>query len=598
MLARHPGFTVSVILILALGIGANTAIFSVVNAVLFKPFPNHAPDRIVTLTERNLPQGVSGVASSHPTLIYWREHSQVFESIVGMQLRRFYVTSPERSSHVIARAVSPGYFSVMGMKPMLGRGFFPEEEQPGHEPVVVLSFAFWRDRMGGDPHAIGRSLVLDGQGHTIVGIMPAAFGDTLRRCAPFWVPLILNPEHRGGGTGIRARLKPGVTLAQAQAQMDVLEKQLAEAEPEHKAGYTVVLRRFLDSHIARSRSLLYLLWGGVGLVLLVACTNASGLFLIHSNARRQEMAVRAAVGASRGQIIRHLLTEGLVLSVAAGALGVLLAYWAIRLLIRVSPIDLPRMQETRLDTPVLCFTLGVSVITGLILSFLPAWRATSIHLGHALKQARGCTPHGRRQRRLHGALVVAQIAVASTLLMAVAMLTQSLISMQKVDLGFQPANVLVAEIELPKVRYPERDHWLNFYQQVLHRIQSSPGVQSAALSSGGLDLGSGGGFSGFTIDGRPPSDPGQEPLARYMTVSQDFFKAMGMAVLRGRDFTDEDTQGDVGGIMIDENLARKYFPEQDPLGQRINGQLIVGVASTLKDYGELAPAISTIYAGQ
>lgn len=595
MLIKSPGFTIVTVISLALGIGANTAIFSVVNAVLFKSLPYDEPDRIVVLQEQKLQQGLDSIASSHRTLIYWRQHNQVFENIAGVEGHRFYVTGPEKSRHVIGFAVSPSYFSVMGMRPMLGREFLPEEEQPGRGHVVVLSFAFWREYIGGDPQAIGKSLILDNEDYTIVGVMPAAFRDHLRRCAPFWVPLLLNPEKRGGGTTVRARLKPGVTLAQAQAQMDVLEEQLVKMEPEHKAGYTVALRRFLDSQIADSRSLLYLLWGGVGLVLLIACTNASGLFLVHSSVRQQEIAIRSALGASRGQIIRHMLTEGVVLSMAACIIGVLLAYWAIRLLIRMSPVDIPRIQETRIDILVLCFAIGISIITGLVLSLLPAWKAVGIHLGSVLKQGQYSVLHGRDHRHTHGGLVVAQIAVASTLLMAVAMLTQSLMSMQKVDLGFQPANVLVAEIELPRVKYPEYNQWLNFYQQLLHRVQSSPGVQSATLVSGGLNLAGGGGFMTFSIDGRPPIDPTEKPMARHADVSQDFFKTMGMPILEGRDFTNEDAQGGVKGIIIDENLARRYFPQESPLGQRIDGIPIVGVVSTLRDYGELAPAINTIY---
>jgi putative ABC transport system permease protein len=594
MLARNPGFAVVVVVILALGIGANTAVFSVVNAVLFKRLPYGEPDRIVALHEQKLEQGIRGIGSRHQTLAYWREHNQVFESIAGMEGHRLYVTGPEKSGHIIAFAVSPGYFSVMGARPMLGRDFLPDEEKPGREQVVILSFAFWHEYLGGDPQALGRSLLLDRKDYTIVGVMPAAFRDHLRRCAPCWVPLALTPTG-GGGTGVRARLKPGVTLAQAQAHMDVLEKQLAQTDPEHRAGYTVQLQRFLDEQVGDSRSLLYLLWGGVGLVLLIACTNASGLFLVHSSVRRPEIAVRSALGASRGRIMRYMLTEGVVLSMAGGVIGISLAYVAIRVLVRVSPLRIPRLEETRLDLPVLGFAFGISVVTGLVLSLLPAWKATGLRLSEVLKQGPGGVLHGRDHRHAHGGLVVVQIAVASTLLMAVAMLTQSLMAMQKVDLGFRPAGVLVADIELPKLKYPEPNDWLNFYEQLLRRVQAAPGVQSAALVSGSLSLGGGGGFSTFSIDGRPPLDPDEKPMARFEDVSLDFFKTMGMPILEGRGFTEEDIRGGARGIVIDQNLARKYFPQGSPLGQRINGDPIVGVVSTLKDYSELTPAINTVY---
>jgi putative ABC transport system permease protein len=595
MLARHPGFTISVILVLALGIGANTAIFSVVNAVLFKPLPYDDPDRIVIITEQKLEQGLDSIGSSHRALAHWRQHNDVFENIVGIQGHRFYVTGTDKPRNIIGFAVSPAYFSVMGMKPILGREFLPEEEKPGGGHVVILSYAFWHDHMGGDPQVIGKSLVMNEESYAVVGVMPAAFRDHLRRCAPFWVPMILEPEGRGGGTRIRGRLKPGVTLAQAQPRMDVLEDQLTKMEPERWAGYTVALERFVDAQIGDSRSLLYLLWGGIGLVLLIACTNASGLFLIHSNVRRQEMAVRSALGASRGQIMRHMLVEGVVLSIAAGGLGVLLAWWAIRVLVRVSPANVPRMDQTRIDISVLGFALGVSILTGLLLSLLPAWKATGVNLTRALKHGQRGTLHSRGQRHAHGGLVVAQIAVASTLLMAVAMLTQSLITMQKVDLGFQPAHVLVAEIELPRVRYPKFNQWLGFYQQLLRRVQASPGVRSAALISAGINLAGGGSFDDFSVDGRPPLDPTEKPMARSIHVSQDYFKTMGMPILQGRTFTHEDTRSHDTAIIIDENLARRHFPDEDPIGRRIDGTRIVGVVSTLKDYDELTPAINTIY---
>jgi putative ABC transport system permease protein len=595
MLAHSPGFSVVVVAILALAIGANTAVFSVVNTVLFKRLPYEAPDRIVVLQEQKLQQGLKGIASSHHTLAYWREHNQVFESMAGVQGHRFYVTGPEKSCQIIAFAVSPGYFSVMGAKPLLGRDFLPDEERPGQAQVVILSFAFWHEYLGGDPQALGRSLLVDGKDYRIIGVMPAAFRDHLRRCAPCWVPMVLKPEDHGGGTSIRARLKPGVTLAQAQAHMDVLEEQLAKAVPEHKAGYTVALRRFLDDQVAGSRSLLYLLWGGVGLVLLIACTNASGLFLVHSSARRPEIAVRSALGASRGQIMRPMLMEGLVLGLAAGAIGTLLAYVAIRGLVRVSSIRIPRLEETRLDLPVLGFALGTSVVTGLVLSLLPAWKATGLRLSEVLKQGPGGVLYGRDHRHAHGGLVVAQIAVASTLLMAVAMLTRSLIAMQQEDLGFRPAGVLVADIELPRLKYPEPNQWLSFYEQLLHRVQAAPGVHSAALASACVHLGGGGGFMTFSIDGRPPLDPDEKPMARFEDVSCDFFQTMGMSIREGRGFTQEDAQGGVHALVIDENLARRYFSPGSPLGQRIDGIPIVGVVSTLKDYRELTPTIQTIY---
>jgi len=418
---------------------------------------------------------------------------------------------------------------------------------------------------------------------------------SLRRDAPFWIPLVIDPENRGGGTSVMARLKKGVALEQARAEMTILEARLTQEDSQSDSGTTVAVESFVDDQLAGNRSLLHILWGAVGLVLLVACANAAGLFLMHGNARQKEMAVRAAVGASRGRIMRQVLTEGLLVSLAAGGAGLLLAFWVTKALIGMCPTDIPRMKETCVDTSVLFFALGLSLLTGLLFSLLPAWRTAGVRLSHIMKAGSPGSGMSRGWQRLRKGLVVSQIGVALILLMGVGVLIRSLIRMQDEDLGFVPDGVLVAHIELPKVKYPEQPQWTLFFDQLLRQTQALPGVQSAAVISGALSLSTGGGFMPFVIDGRPPADHRETPMARFPSVTVDFHKTLGMAIIKGRGFTEQDIQEQTPGVIVDETLAQKFFADVDPIGRRINGMAIIGIVKTPRDFEELAPSVNTIY---
>jgi putative ABC transport system permease protein len=595
MLVKNPGFACVVVVILAVGIGVNTAVFSVVNAVLFRELPYDEPDRIVSVWEQKKQQGMDRIGSSHHNLVYWRQNNKVFECMSGVGNRRVYVTGLDKSYHIKALAVSSCFFSLMGAGPAFGRGFLPEEEQRGNEHVVVLSYGFWRDRMGGDPEILGKDLVLDEKPYRIVGVMPANFRHSLTRDAPFWVPLVLNAEDRGGGTRVVARLKKGVTVEQARAEMSVLEARLAQEDAQATSGTTVAVDSFMNDELGGNRTLLHVLWGAVGLVLLVACTNAAGLFLVHGNIRQKEMAVRAAVGASRGRIMRQMLTEGVIVSLTAGVVGVLLAFWVTKGLVGMCPSDIPRMRETRVDTSVLFFALGLSILTGLLFSLLPAWKAAGVHLSQIMKGTSVGPAAGWCWRHLRKGLVVSQIGMALILLMGVGVLIRSLIHMQREDLGFVPEGVLVTHIELPKVKYPEQPQWTSFFEPLLCQVQALSGVQSAAVVSGGLELSTGGGFVGISVEGRPPADSREKPMARLVQASLDLHKALGMAIVKGRGFTEQDIGDQTTNIIIDETLAQKFFADGDPLGQRINGMTIVGVVKTIRDFEELAPSVNTIY---
>jgi putative ABC transport system permease protein len=601
--ARSPGFAVTVLLILAVGIGANTAVFSVVNTVLLKALPYDDPGRIVDLGERREKPRPQDRQASFRTLAYWREHNQVFDRLAGRAGREMHVSGLGEPLRVEATAVSSCFFSLVGVPPRLGRGFLPEEEQPGREHVMVVSHAFWQERLGGDPRVIGRSITANDEDYTIVGVMPAGYRDFLSRAdITFWVPLVLDPTRAQQDPTLWAwaRLKRGVSMQQARANMAVLEQQLAQADPQSYAGYDVSVERLQDRFFWSEQKSLYPLWGAVVLVLLIAGMNVAGLFLVQGNARRQEMAVRVSLGASRGRILAQLLTESLLLSLAASSLGVLAAFWMIKGIIAVCPADVSGIEKTRIDGTVLFFTLGLSVLVGVAFGLLPAWKAGGVGPVGTLRQESSGPVTDRSGRRLCHGLVVAQIALALTLLVGVGMLMQSLIRLQKEDLGFRPKNVAVMHVEWPESKYPEGPPAAAFVKQLLQQVQALSGVRSAAVISPYLCLGPwAGGYGSLSIEGRPPE--GKEPtLTRVQIISSDFFTTMGMRVLQGRGFTAQDMQGAQRAVIIDERLARRYFPQGNPIGQQVgagNVEMlpVVGVVSSLRDYKTLNPDIIGIY---
>ncbi len=594
VLARSPGFAAVTILILALGIGTNGAIFSMVNAVLLRPLPYKDADRIVALWEQKKQEGIEEMGTSARNFRQWRGQNQVFESLAAWQNRTCYVTGLAEPRQIRATAASSNLFSLLGVTPQLGRGFLPEEEEEGRSHVAVLSHAFWRDCLGGDPDVIGKTVRLDEEDHTIVGVMPAAFQFPFRYQAPLWVPWVLPAE--GSRMSLQrmipvvARLKKGVTLEQAQADMAVVAHRLEELDPQRNRGYEVAVISLLDDAIKDNRQLLLLLLGAVALVLLIACANTAGLMCARAAVRQREIAVRMAMGAPRGRIIRQVLTESLVLSGTAGLVGLALVFWMIRGMVGLCPSDIPRIGQTRIDSWVLAFCLGLSVLTGLVFGLLPAWKAADLRLDQSLKEGQLRSTTGRGWRRLRGALVVSQVGLALTLLVGVALLIRSLIALQQLDLGFRPENVLTMRIELPQRRYPQGSQCQAFFETLLQRARATPGVQAAALATSRLDLGASGGISPFFVDGRPKPD--EPPRAKDVPVTAGFFDAMGIPILKGRDFTDSETQG----VIIDENLARRFFGDADPIGQCVNGGTpIIGVVRAVRTFDTFTPVLNTFY---
>jgi putative ABC transport system permease protein len=596
MMRRSLGFVVTVLLILAVGIGANTAVFSVVHTVLLKALqalPYDEPGRIVEIEERRIDAGRGPRPTSPRTLVYWREHNQVFDHVAGRNHREMGFAGPGEPFRVSGYAISSCFFSLLGVQPGLGRGFLPEEEQPGRSHVMVVSHAFWQERLDGDPQVLGKSVTADGENYTVVGVMPAGYRDTPSQAdVAFWVPLVLDSVNAKEHIWVWARLKRGVSVERARADMAVVEEQLARADPQTYARFIVAVERVVDGWFRSERKVLYPLWGAVVLVLLIACLNVAGLFLVHGNARRQEMAMRAMLGASRGRVLAQVLTESLLLSLAAGLLGILAAFGMIKGIIAVCPANVSGIGETRIDGSVLLFTLGLSLLVGLASGLLPAWKAGNMRPVRTLRNEASGPVIDRTWRRLCNGLVVAQIAVALTLLVGVGMLIQTLVLLQREDLGFRPKNVLVMRLGLAESSYTEGPHVAALAGQILQRVQALPHVRSAAVISLGFYHGpSGGAFMPLLIEGRP-ADPERAAFARVHVVSAGFFATVGMRILKGRDFVAQDEQGAEKGIIIDERLARRYFPEQEPIGQRIALDIqcqgrIVGVVSSLRDYDAL-----------
>jgi predicted permease len=617
MLAKNPGFTAVVVLILAVGIGANTALFSVVNAVLLRPLPYKNSHDLVTIREHGVRAG--RILCGRPHFSFLRENNHAFESLAGFSGRAFYVMGIDKSCQVHALEVTANLFPLLGIRPMLGRGFLPEEEKPESAHVVILSHAFWRDYLGASPDALGKTLSLTTnklgesltadmhrESYTIVGILPPGFTFPYGKSVPLWTPLVITEGVAGPypwPVFPLARLKKGVTPTQAEADLAVLAEHLRQLDPKVDIeGATFSVTRLLDGLVKGHRKLPLLLLGAAGFVLLIACGNVANLFLARATVRQREMAMRVALGASRGRVLRQMLTESLLLSLAAGVLGLLLAFGTVKGLVRLCPSDTPRLQETSVDLTVLGFTLGVALLTGLLFGMMPAWRASDVSVGETLKEGSGRTTTGRRWRRLHSGLVVSQLGLSLVLLIGSALLIRSLMALASVDLGFRPENVLAMEISLPYAKYTETAQQNAFCQSLLERLRALPHVQSAALSDGwGVTgvMGEGGYTARFSSSGQ--TDTELRHTAKWRCVTPDFFAALGARFLRGRTLSEQDPDG----VVIDEILAQKCFPDTDPVGQRLitedeffghNIHTILGVVDTVRSFDILAPVQGMVYA--
>jgi len=612
MVARSRGFAALVVGILAAGIAANTALFSVVNAVLLRPLPYKDSHELVWIQQ-------SGIESTEkfsyrPNFLYLREHNNVFESVAGCCGCPLYVHGIETPHQVMGCDATANLFPTLGIQPIQGRGFGPGDEKPGGPRVVVVSHAFWRDHLGADPNAVGRNLTLTAwkrnadwdvdmvsETHTIVGVMPPGFSFPFGKGVHFWRAMIFpeGPAQPYDAPVIPlARLKKGVTPQRASADLTVLASRLRRTESADAAPHIVDVHRFLYGLVYHHRRLPLLLLGAAGFVLLIACANVANLFLARASVRQREMALRMALGAGRGRLIRQMLTESLLLSLAAGGLGLVLTFCSVKGLVALCPADIPRLQETNIDLRVLGFTLGVSLLTGLLFGLVPAWRASDIGVNETLKQGTGRTTGGRRWRHLHDGLVVSQLGLSLVLLIGVALLIRTLVALQAVDLGFQPQNLLAVGFDLPWAKYLETEQCSNFFKPLLERIQTLPSVRSVGGYNDSIFSSPDAWGADFTIAGST-GPPGQRHSARWISVTPGFFDAVGVHWLAGQAFDDLDSDA----IVIDETLARECFPDSDPLGQTFlrgdsSGQkahTIVGVVDTIRSYDTPGPVVGTVY---
>ena len=570
MLMKRKGFTLAAVSALALGVGANTAIFSVVNGVLLRPLPFAAPERLVGLRETLPDEG--SIPLAQRTYAAWSENSAVFESVAAMYSSESNLEGDEPQRVTMAK-VTPSYFNVMGTQPALGRALLPEDARPDSERVVVLSYELWQSRFGGERNVIGRQARIDGRGHTIVGVMPPALTDADVGWMSLWTPLTFS--ERGLNNPYRylqanARLKPGVSVAQARAELQRIMASLRQDFPQtHGKPYGVDVRPLREFVVgARTRTALYVLSGAVMFVLLIACANVANLLLARASSREREMAVRAALGASRARIVRQLLVEGLILSALGGGLGLLLASFGVDALAAVHADAIPRFAEVRINTPVLFFALALSVLTALAFGLAPALRATKFDINAALKDgARGGVTAGARRNRLQGALVVSEVALSLVLLVGAGLLIQSFLRLRAVEPGFDLDRVLTMEVSLPFATYKEPHERTDFYRRTLERIRALPGVESAGATQS-LPFRPTMLTDHIVIAGQPAPPAGQEPFIRGTSITSDYFRTMGMRLVRGRAFTEQETW-EGGSIIVNQAFARRFFGDEDPIGQRV-----------------------------
>ena len=564
LLLKRPGFTAIAIVTLALGIGANTAIFSVVNAVLLRPLPFTDPDRLVLFYGTNRQMGFSGqwavCDADYPD---WKSQSESFGQIAAYQRRFFNLTDgePER---LLASAVDADLFALLGVQPVLGRTFTAEEAQPGNEAVAVISHKLWQRRFGSDSTAIGKVVRFDGKSHTVIGVMPSGF--EFPNQSEVWTPLVLTTDCSNAFNQVVARLKPGVPLKQAQEDAGAVFRRLSERHSKGDAESEMTVIPLKEFVVANTRPVLLVLLGAVSLVLLIACANVANLLLARAASRQREMAIRRALGATRSRIVLQLLVESVILSALGGAMGVLFAVWGLEGLRAFMPAGVPRAETIAIDGWVLVFALAVSLVSGIIFGLAPALHSSKTDLGLSLKEGERAVSETRSRRRVRSALVISEFALAMVLLISAGLLIKSFIRLIEVKPGFDPRNVLTMNVILPDSRYEKPADMTNFYRTAIERFQNVPGVRAAGAVFG-LPLGDMGVNGDFTIEGKPP--PAAGVTASKLVVSTGYFRAMGIPLMSGRFFAETDSDKSAQVVIISENMAEMFWPGEDPIGKRL-----------------------------
>jgi putative ABC transport system permease protein len=605
MLLKNPGFASVAILALALGIGANTAIFSVDNTVLLQPLPYKNPKELVMVWENATHLGFPKDTPSPANFLDWRGQNTVFTGMAAMARKNFNLTGVGEPERLDGRRVSANLFDLLGVQPRLGRGFLPQEDTPGTH-VVILSHGLWQRRFGSDPRIIGQALNLNGESYSVVGGMPPGVGvprggnwkDQL------WVPIAFPSEDawsRAHYLEVIARIKPGVTLKQAQAEMETIAAHLAQQYPETNLRIGTVVSPLHEEVVGDIRPALLVLLGAVGFVLLIACANVANLLLARAAVRQKEIALRLALGASRSRLTRQFLTESVLLAMLGAAAGLIFAVAGLRILKTFIPDMISQAGSIGIDAKVLIFTALVAVITGLIFGLAPAAQAFNFNLNETLNEGGREGAGGSKGARLRGLLVIAEVAVSFVLLIGAGLLINSFIHLRNLDPGFRADHLLTAKIDLPEVKYPDQEHRTPFLDEVLRRVSALPGVQSAAIANN-LPLTYNGNSMYIAVEGIPDPPIDQQLDVIYRAIGPGYFSTMGIPLVRGRDFTDQDTAETSNTVVVSEKLAQHFWPAQDPIGKRLKPGLsdsgwreVIGVVKDVRQNDFIAAPKMQMY---
>jgi predicted permease len=606
LLRKSPGFALIAILIMALGIGANTAIFSVIHAVLLEPLPFRDADSLVqiwhTPPQKSFP-GITKFSVSAANFLDWQKQNHVFDQMALYSGAGFDITGAGKPESVRASAVSAEFFSVLGVEPLHGRVFLPEENNPGRNHEVILSYKFWQTHYAADPNAVGKSITLDGEPHTIIGVM----GPKMVKpgFAKIWVPLALTPKEaavRGEHHFLSiARLKPGVTLEQAQSEMNTISQRLEQSYPEDDKGWGASIKSMRDETVGDVRPALLMMLAAVAFVLLIACANVANLILARTFARRKEIAIRTAMGATRARIVQQLLGESIIISLCGGALGLIAANYGIQLLIKFFADKLPRIGDIGLNAPVLAFTFALSIATGILSGLLPAWSMTKGDVNEALKQGLGRTDTDSGTGKTRSALVVIEVALSLVLLIGAGLMLRSLWNLQTIDPGFDEHNVLTLTVMINRQHFSNPTQESQFFDSVFQRIRTLPGVEAAGVVDN-LPL-EGGSNQPVAIEGHPAVAMSEQPEVSVRTATPGYLRTMRIPLLAGREITADDTANSAPVILISQSMAKQFWPNESPIGHHLKltfypdkDRTIVGVVGDVKQSSlDSSAGIATLY---
>ena len=595
MMAKRPGFTLIAALTLALGIGANTAIFSAVNAVLLTPLPFPESHQLVDLSETFKPNGFGSV--SVPNFEDWKNQNTVFAGISPYSFTSFNLEGRDTPQRIPGINVGANYFDVLGVKPTLGRAFLPGEDVAGNERVVVISDDLWRSNFAANPGIVNQTIPLNGQQYTVVGVMPPELS-SLYRTVQMWSPLVFPEKDRLNRDDhkyqVIGRMKSDVTLAQAREQMNTIAQRL---EAQYKNGRGIRLMQIEELWVAGVRSPLIMMMVAVGFVLLIACTNVANLLLARATVRRREISIRVALGAGRGRLIQQFLAEGLLLSVTGAAMGVALAWWSMGVLGKIAFPFLPRSQEIGIDARVLLFTLAVSILTSIVFGLIPSLQAGKTDVQTTLKEGGNAASESMVGGWLRQFLVVVEVAAAVVLLIGAGLMIRSVFRIREVEPGLKPQNLLTAKLTLPRDKYKDAESAIRFHQQVLERVSNLPGVESAGLVSH-LPIQERGYNGNVSVEGKT-YPPNESPLVEYRAVSSDYFQTAGIPLLRGRLFNKQEGDDNQPVVVINDAMAQQIWPGEDPIGKRVGDETkatVIGVVADVKNYGLLQKPVPEMYA--